>query len=293
MYTEIARNKRKTFYIMFAFVLLVGGLGWLASEYFIGTPSLMPFILAGSLIYVIISYFTGAKTALAVNGAKEISKQDNPRLWRIVENLAITEGLPMPKVYIMDDPALNAFATGRDPKHAAVCATTGILDALNDTELEGVMAHELGHVKNYDIRVSMIAFALVVVIGFIADMLLHATFFRDSDNDSGGNAFMLVLGIIAGLLAPLVASLIQLAISRRREYLADATGALATRYPEGLASALEKIALGGSTLRRQNSSTAHLFFANPLSKGAIASLFSTHPPVQERIARLRNMGNAA
>lgn len=293
MYTEIAKNKRKTFYIMFAFVLLVGGLGWLASEYFIGTPSLMPFILAGSLIYVIISYFTGAKTALAVNGAKEISKRDNPRLWRIVENLAITEGLPMPKVYVMDDPALNAFATGRDPKHAAVCATTGILEALNDTELEGVMAHELGHVKNYDIRVSMIAFALVVVIGFIADMLLHVTFFRDSDNDSGGNAFMLVLGIIAGLLAPLVASLIQLAISRRREYLADATGALATRYPEGLASALEKIALGGSSLRRQNSSTAHLFFANPLSKGAIASLFSTHPPVQERIARLRNMGNAA
>jgi heat shock protein HtpX len=293
MYTEIARNKRKTFYIMFAFVLLVGGLGWLASEYFIGSSSLMPFILIGSLIYVLISYFTGAKTALAVNGAKEISKQDDPRLWRIVENLAITEGLPMPKVYIMNDPALNAFATGRDPKHAAVCATTGILEALNDTELEGVMAHELGHVKNYDIRVSMVAFALVVVIGFIADMLLHATFFRDSDDNGGGNAFMLILGIIAGLLAPLVASLIQLAISRRREYLADATGALATRYPEGLASALEKISQGGSTLRRQNSSTAHLFFANPLSKGAIAGLFSTHPPVKERVARLRNMGNAA
>lgn len=293
MYAEIARNKRKTFYIMFAFILVVAGLGWIASEYFIGTPSLMPFILVGSLIYVVISYFTGAKTALAVNGAKEIAKRDNPRLYRIVENLAITEGLPMPKVYIMDDPALNAFATGRDPDHAAVCATTGILDAMNDTELEGVMAHELGHVKNYDIRVSMIAFALVVIIGFIADMLLHATFFRDSDNDNGGNAFMLALGIIAALLAPLVASLIQLAISRRREYLADATGALSTRYPEGLASALEKISQGGSTLRRQNSSTAHLFFANPLSKGAIAGLFSTHPPVEERIARLRNMSKAA
>lgn len=293
MYAEIARNKRKTFYIMFAFILIVAGLGWVASEYFVGTPSLMPFILAGSLIYVIISYFTGAKTAMAVNGAKEIAKRDNPRLWRIVENLAITEGLPMPKVYIMDEPALNAFATGRDPKHASVCATTGLLDALNDTELEGVMAHEMGHVKNYDIRVSMIAFALVVIIGFIADMLLHATFFRDSDNDNGGGAFMLVLGVIAAILAPFVASLIQLAISRRREYLADATGALSTRYPEGLASALEKIAQGGSTLKRQNSSTAHLFFANPLSKGAIAGLFSTHPPVEERIARLRNMGGAA
>jgi heat shock protein HtpX len=278
---------------MSVFVFVVAGLGWIASEYFVGTPSLMPFILVGSLVYVLISYFTGAKTALAVNGAQQISKQDNPRLWRIVENLAITEGLPMPKVYIMDDPALNAFATGRDPSHAAVCATTGILDALSDTELEGVMAHELGHVKNYDIRVSMIAFALVVVIGFIADMLLHATFFRDSDEDGPGGVLMLGLGIIAGLLAPLVASLIQLAISRRREYLADATGALATRYPEGLASALEKISQGGSTLRRQNSSTAHLFFANPLSKGAIAGLFSTHPPVEERIARLRSMGRTA
>jgi heat shock protein HtpX len=293
MYSEIAQNKRKTFYIMFAFVLLVAGLGWIASEYFVGSSSLMPFILAGSLLYVVISYFTGAKTALAVNGAQEISKQDNPRLWRIVENLAITEGLPMPKVYIMNDPALNAFATGRDPRHAAVCATTGILEALNDTELEGVMAHELGHVKNYDIRVSMIAFALVVVIGFIADMMLHFTFFRDNDDNNSGNALLFVFGIIAGILAPLVASLIQLAISRRREYLADATGALATRYPEGLASALEKISQGGSTLRRQNSSTAHLFFANPLSKGAIASLFSTHPPIEQRIARLRKMGRSA
>lgn len=293
MYTEIARNKRKTFYIMFAFIVIVAGLGWLASLYFVGSSTLMPFILAGSLLYVVISYFSGAKTALAVNGARKISKQDNPRLWRIVENLAITEGLPMPGVYIMDDPALNAFATGRDPKHAAVCATTGILEALDDNELEGVMAHELGHIKNYDIRVSMIAFALVVVIGFIADMLLHASFFRDSDDNSSGNTLMFVLGIVAALLAPLVASLIQMAISRRREYLADATGALATRYPEGLASALEKISQGGSSLKRQNSSTAHLFFANPLSKGAIAGLFSTHPPVEQRVARLRKMGDAA
>lgn len=288
MYSEIARNKRKTFYIMFVFVLLVSALGWIASLYFVGSSSLMPFILIGSLIYVVASYYSGSKVALAVNGAKRIEKADNPRLYRMVENLAITEGMPMPEVYVMDDPALNAFATGRDPKHSAVCATTGILEALNDNELEGVMAHELGHIKNYDIRVSMIAFALVVIIGFIADMLLHATFFRNNNNNNS-NAIILVLGIVAAILAPLVASLIQLAISRRREYLADATGALTTRYPEGLASALAKISQQGSSLRRQNSSTAHLFFANPLKKGNMAHLFSTHPPIEKRIERLNAM----
>ena len=243
----------------------------------------------GSLVYVLISYFTGAKTALAVNGAREITKRDDPRYWRIVENLAITEGMPMPKVYVMDDPAPNAFATGRDPKHAAVCATTGILDMMTDSELEGVMA--LGHIKNYDIRVSMIAFALVVIVGFIADMLLHMSIFRDNDNNNS-NLFFFV-GIAAAILAPFVATLIQLAISRRREYLADATGALATRYPEGLASALEKIGQYGSGLQRQNTSTAHLFFANPLKGGNIAALFSTHPPVEERVRRLREMGRKA
>lgn len=289
MYKEIAANKRKTVYIMLFFVVLVAGLGWIVSQY-LGQPLLTPFIVVGALLYATFSYFSGSKMALAVNGAKEISKQDNPRLWRIVENLAITEGMPMPKVYIMEDPAPNAFATGRDPKHAVVCATTGILEIMNDTELEGVMAHELGHIKNYDIRVSMIAFALVVIIGFIADILLHFSFFRNNDNEGGNsNSLMLVLGIAAGLLAPLVASLIQLAISRRREYLADATGALATRYPEGLASALEKIGQYGSSLQKQNSSTAHLFFANPLKSGAIAGLFSTHPPVEERVKRLRSM----
>lgn len=293
MYSEIAGNKRKTVYIMLFFIALVAALGWIVSGYF-GEPLLTPYILVGALVYVLISYYTGSKTALAINGAQEIQKKDNPRLWRIVENLAITEGMPMPKVYIMEDPALNAFATGRDPKHAAVCATTGILDALEDNELEGVMAHELGHVKNYDIRVSMIAFALVVVIGIISDILLRLSFFRGSNNDNGNsNSLFVVLGIAASILAPLVALLIQLAISRRREYLADATGALSTRYPEGLASALEKISQGGSTLQKQSSSTAHLFFANPLQKGAIAGLFSTHPPIEERVKRLRNMGNAA
>jgi heat shock protein HtpX len=168
-----------------------------------------------------------------------------------------------------------------------VCATAGLLDIMTDTELEGVIGHELGHVKNYDIRVSMIAFALVVVIGFLADILLRLSWFRDGD-DNGGNAFI-IIGIAAGILAPLVAVMIQMAISRKREYLADATGALSTRYPEGLASALEKIGQYGSVMKKQNSSTAHLFFANPLKKGSIASLFSTHPPVEERVRRLRSM----
>ncbi|MEO6513844.1 MAG: M48 family metalloprotease [Candidatus Saccharimonadales bacterium] len=290
MYSEIAANKRKTVFIMLVFVALIGLLSWLFSAYFGSSPSIFYGALIGSVVYALITYFAGGRMSLAVNGAREIKKQDNPRLWRIVENLSITDGLPMPKVYIMDDPAPNAFATGRDPKHAAVCATTGILDIMTDTELEGVFAHEMGHIKNYDIRVSMIAFALTAVISLLADAFLRMSWFRSNDRENN-NQLMLILGIVGAVLAPLVASLIQLAISRRREYLADATGALTTRYPEGLASALEKIGLAGSATRKQNTSTAHLFFANPLKGGAIAGLFSTHPPLQERIARLRKMEN--
>ncbi len=286
MYSEIAANKFKSWVIIGAFLALVGGLGWLLSWY-VGSPSLTVGVLVGGAIYALVMYFAGSKVSLAVNGAKQISKQDNPRLWRIVENLSITEGLPMPKVYIMNDPAPNAFATGRNPQHAAVCATTGLLEIMDDTELEGVFAHEMGHVKNYDIRVSMIAFALTLVVSFIADMMLHMTWFRDSDEDSG--PLMVVFAILGALLAPLVATMIQLAITRRREYLADATGALATRYPEGLAQALEKIQAYGSQTRVQNSSTAHLFFANPLRGSAISNLFSTHPPLEDRIRRLRSM----
>lgn len=287
MYSNIAANKRKTFYIFFFFIVLIAGLGFLVAQY-LGHPIITPFVIAGSLIYALITYYSGAKMAVAVNGAQEIQKKDNPRYWRIVENLAITNGMPMPKVYIMDDPAPNAFATGRDPKHAIVCATTGLLDIMTDTELEGVMAHEMGHVKNYDIRVSMYAFALVSVISILADTILHMTLFSNRDNRS---PYEYIFAIAAIVIAPIAATLIQLSISRRREYLADATGALTTRYPEGLASALEKIGQYGSTLRKPNSSTAHLFFANPLSKGSLAGLFSTHPPVEDRIRILREMGN--
>jgi heat shock protein HtpX len=292
MYSEIAANKRKTVIIMVVFVLLVAAVAWLFSKYIGGSPTIFYGALVGSLIYALITYFSGSRLALAVNGAKEIKKQDNPRLWRIVENLSITEGLPMPRVFIMDDPAPNAFATGRDPQHAAVCSTTGLLDIMKDDELEGVFAHELGHVKNYDIRVSMIAFALTAVISLLADIMLHLTWFR-SDNRENNNQIFMIMGIVGAILAPLVATMIQLAISRQREYLADATGALATRYPEGLARALEKIGQYGSATQRQNTATAHLFFANPLRGGSLAGLFSTHPPVEERIARLRSMGTRA
>lgn len=288
MYKEIASNKRKTIFLMLLFVALTAGLGWLFSLY-VGEPAITPYVLIGAAVYALISYLAGSRMALAFNGAHEIQKRDNPRLWRIVENLSITNGMPMPKVYIIDDPAPNAMATGRDPKHASVAATTGILDMMTDSELEGVMAHELGHIKNYDIRVSMIAFALVAVISIIADIILRMTFFRDRDSREGSGLFF-IIGIAAAILTPLIASFIQLAISRRREYLADATGALTTRHPEGLASALEKIGKYGSTLKRQNASTAHLFFANPLKGKNIVALFSTHPPVEDRVAKLRDMG---
>jgi heat shock protein HtpX len=289
MYKEISHNKHKTFLLMALFVGLVAALGWLFGQ-FSDQPAITPYVLIGAGVYALISYFAGSRIALAFSGAREIRKRDNPRLWRIVENLAITNGMPMPKVYIIDDPAPNAMATGRDPQHASVAATTGILDIMTDTELEGVMAHELGHVKNYDIRVSMIAFALVAVVSIIADIMLRMVWFRDSDDDNGGNALFFVLGIAAAVVAPLVATFIQLAISRRREYLADATGALTTRHPEGLANALEKIGQYGSTMKRQNASTAHLFFANPLKGKSFLGLFSTHPPVEDRVAKLRGMG---
>ncbi|HTE22273.1 MAG TPA: M48 family metalloprotease [Candidatus Limnocylindria bacterium] len=289
MYKEIAHNKRRTALLMALFVVLVGGLGWVFSWY-AGKPAITPYVLIGAGLYALFSYVAGSKMALAFNGAHEIQKRDNPRLWRIVENLSITNGMPMPKVYVIDDPAPNAMATGRDPRHAAVAATTGILDAMTDTELEGVMAHEMGHVKNYDIRVSMVAFALVAVVSIIADIMLRMAWFRDGDDDNGGNNLFFVLGIVAAILAPVIAVCIQLAISRRREYLADATGAMTTRHPEGLANALEKIGQHGSALKRQNTSTAHLFFANPLKNKGIMNLFSTHPPIEDRVARLRGMG---
>lgn len=288
MYSAIAANKRRTWLILFMFIVFIAGLSYLIGQLYGGGLYFTALALAIALIYALIQYFAAAKLALAVNGAKEIRKSDAPEYYRIVENLSIASGLPMPKVYIMNDPAPNAFATGRDPKHAAVAATTGLLEIMDKSELEAVMAHELGHVKNYDIRVMMIVFGLVSAVGIIADFISYSFWFRDQE-ESPHPAFF-VIGIIAAILAPFVAMLIQFAVSRRREYLADSTGALLTRHPEGLASALEKIAAYGSTMRKPSPSTAHLFFANPLSGKAFSNLFSTHPPVEERIARLREMG---
>jgi heat shock protein HtpX len=216
MYEQISSNKRRTVFLLFFFIVIIWGLAWVIAQT-TGRPGLLFVFGLFSLLYSIFSYFAGAKIALAVNGAKEISKKDDPRLWRTVENLAITEGLPMPKVYIMKDPAPNAFATGRNYDKSAVCATTGLLDMMNDTELEGVIAHELGHIKNYDMRVNTIAFALVGIISMIADMFWHISLFGGDDNDSP--AWIRILAIVAVILAPIAATLLQLAISRRREYL--------------------------------------------------------------------------
>lgn len=290
MYSDIAKNKRKTILIMVIFLVFLGLMIWIFDKFLGGSTGVFYGGLIGALFYVIITYYAGSKMALAVNQAKEIQKRDNPRLYRIVENLAITDGVPTPRVFIMNDPAPNAFATGRDPKHSAVCVTSGLLDMMDDQELQGVLAHEMGHVKNYDIRVAMVAFALTAVISLIADIIIRVVWFSD---DNENNQVFFILGIVAAILAPFVALLIQMAVSRQREYLADATGALTTRYPEGLASALEKIKKTGSVAKHQNTATAHLFFVNPLKKGSLTGLFSTHPPLDDRIKRLRSMGTHA
>lgn len=287
MYSAIAANKRNTFFIILLFIAIIAGLGWVFSVAY-GSTGILWGALIGAAVYALIQYFAAAKLALSMNGAKEIQKSDNPRLYRIVENLAITRGMTMPKVYIVDDPAPNAFATGRDPQHAHVAATSGILELMNDRELEAVMAHEMGHVENYDIRVMMVVVGLVSAIGFIADILMRIMWFSD-DDERPSNPIFIVLAVVAGLLSPVVAALVQAAVSRQREYLADATGALTTRDPEALASALEKIGSVGSTVRRQNSSTAHLYFANPLRAQSLLNIFSTHPPIEQRVARLRSI----
>jgi heat shock protein HtpX len=285
MYKAIAANKRNTVIIMAVFVGLVGAVGWAISYiYGNGNQSIALWVIGAALVYAIIQYFAASKLAVAMTGAREIEKRDNPRLYRIVENLTIATGMPMPKVYVIDDPAPNAFATGRDPQHAIVAATTGLMDIMSDRELEAVMAHEISHVRNYDIRVSMIAFGLVAAIGILSDIALRMLFF--SDRREGTNPIILIVGIILIILAPIIALLVQMAVSRQREYLADASGALTTRDSEGLASALEKLKDHARPMKRQNTSTAHLFFSNPLKSGGISKLFSTHPPLDERIARL-------
>ena len=271
---------------MAVFVALIGVIG-IVVGYLNDNYSLSVTILVMAAIYALIQYFAASSLAMAMTGAKEIQKQDAPELWRTVENLAIASGVPMPKVYLINDPAPNAFATGRDPKHAIVGATTGLLEIMDKRELEAVMAHEMSHVQNYDIRVSMIAFGLVSAIGLLADVALRMMFFGDS-RDRNVHPMVYVLGLAVVILAPILAAITQMAISRQREYLADASGALMTRDSEGLASALGKLRDYGRPMQKQTTSTANLFLSDPLKPGFFAKLFSTHPPIDERIARLRN-----
>lgn len=285
MYRAIAANKRNTLLIIVLFVIIIGLLGLLADYLYGGGFGIFIGTLIGAGVYTLIQYYAAGSQALSLAGAHPITKADNPRLYRIVENLAITEGLPMPRVYVIDDPAPNAFATGRDPKHASVAATTGLLEIMTDRELAGVMAHEMGHVKNYDIRVSTIVFGLVVAVGFIADILLRMAFWGGNRNNNG-NPIMLVLGLAAMVIAPIVAAVVQAAVSRQREYLADATGALTTRDPEALASALQKLGDYARPMRRQNSTMAHLYISDPMKPGVMDRMFATHPPIPERVKRL-------
>lgn len=294
MYSAISRNKRNTVIIMLIFLLIIGGLGVLAA-YIYQSAQVAYFVIGFATLYALIQFFAASHLAMAVNGGREIAKQEAPELYRIVENLAISVGLPTPRIFIIDDPAPNAFATGRNPQTAMVAVTTGLLDLMDKRELTAVLAHEMSHVQNYDILVNMIVFGLVSAIGMICDLLIRITLFGDrgnSRNNNGGDAYMMIFGLIAMIISPIVAFAVQMAVSRQREYLADANGTLIDRDPDAMISALEKLRDGGEKpMKRHNSATAHMFFANPLKPGFFSRLFSTHPPLEDRIARIKKNAN--
>ncbi|MEN9603655.1 MAG: hypothetical protein RLZZ06_205 [Actinomycetota bacterium] len=293
MYRAIAANKRNTVFIIGGFLALIGGLAY-AWGYYSGSYSSVIPILIFVAGYTVFQYFAASSIAVAMSGAQPIEKADNPRLWRIVENISIAQGLPMPKVYIIPDEAPNAFATGRNPKTAVVAATSGLLAIMDDKELEGVMAHEMGHVKNYDILVSTIVFGLVSAIGILADFAMRMAFWSNLGrrrDDNGFGAALLLVGIVGSLISFILGPLISAAVSRQREYLADATGAEITRYPDGLASALKKLGEYGRPMRRKSSAMAHMYIADPIKPGLVERLFSTHPPIPKRIERLNEMAS--
>lgn len=294
MYSAIARNKRNTWFILTGFVLFLGGIGLLAGWLMGNNWWVTGFILVFAAGYATFQYFFADREAIAMSGAVEVSKQDAPRYYRLVENLCITTGTPMPRLYVVEDPAPNAFATGRKPDEASITVTTGLFELMTDRELDGVLAHELGHIRNYDIRVSLIVFGLVVAVGILADIFMRVAFFGGGRRGGNGQAqlLFLIFGIVAALVAPLLAGAVQAAISRQREYLADATGAMTTRDPDGLASALGKLAQHGQPLKRANTSMAHLWIADPLRPNALARMFATHPPLADRITRLQTMGGS-
>jgi heat shock protein HtpX len=295
-YDVIRSNKRKSIFLIVIFVLIILAIGW-AVNVFEGQSGAYRIIFLAALISIfsaLIGYYGGAAIALRTNSAHEITKEDNPYLYRMVENLCITSGLPMPRVYVVDDPAINAFATGRNPKHAHIAVTTGALAKLENEELEGVVAHELSHVQNYDILFLTLVVVLVGTIVLLSDVFFRFRLFggRGNNRNGIGGIFMLI-ALILLILSPIIAQLIKFAISRKREYLADASGALLTRYPQGLAHALRKIQADDLKMQHVNNATAHLFLANPFGaanvKGGMAKLFSTHPPIEERIAALEKM----
>ena len=298
-YTEVSSNRFKTWVIMVGFAFFITFVIFIfGSAYGLDMPSALGFsgfalIIAGIMNFI--AYYNSDKMVMAISQAKQIQKKDNPTLFRTVENLTIASGLPMPKIYIIDDTAPNAFATGRDPNHAAIAFTTGILSKLNKLELEGVTAHELSHVGNYDTRLMSVVSILVGTVALAADFFLRMSFYSRRDRDrEGGSGIFLVLGIVMAILAPIVAMLIQLAISRKREYLADASGTLITRNPDSLADALLKLSKDTEPLEAANKATAHLYIVNPLKNrkdaiGWFAGLFNTHPPIEERVKKLRTM----
>lgn len=287
MYKQIEENKRKTVLIIVVFVLMIAAISMLFA-WFYNDPFLAIWTTVIAIIYAVIQYFISASLAMTMTGAKEIVKKDNPRLYNIVENLSITTGLPMPKVYVINDKAPNAFATGRDPKHAAVAATTGLMDIMDDKELTAVMAHEMSHVKNYDIRVSMVVFGLTCVIGLISDLAFRMMFYGSRRRDNEGSPVGYVLILVAAVLSPIIASLAQMAVSRQREYLADASAVNITRYPEGMIGALKKLQSHSQPMKSQNIATEAMYINNPLRKGFFNNLFSSHPPLEKRIERLEH-----
>lgn len=286
MYQLIAKNKRRSFLLIVVFSLLVLGLGYALSLYTRDGEILFLGIFVFNLIAILVSFYGGDKLALATTGARRIEKADDPELFNIVENLALTAGIPMPAVYIIPDQALNAFATGRDPQHASVAITVGLRQVLDRNELEAVMGHELSHVKHYDTRLMMLTAVLFGMVTLIADLLWRLAFRGDRDRKSAAPIF-LVAALAAAVLAPIAAQLIKFAISRQREYLADGGAVLLTRYPEAMISALQKIS-SNAQLSGHHEATAHMFIYSPLRpESFVSKLFSTHPPLAERIAAIQ------
>ena len=284
MYSSISQNKRNTVIIFSLFIAIISGIG-LYFSYIYNDLIIFIFTLIFAIFYALFQYKISTAITLKMNGAEPISKKDAPEFYSIVESLSITAGLPMPKLYIINDSSMNAFAAGTNPENSVICATTGLLENMDKVEIEGVMAHEISHIKNYDIRVSMAAVALTAVIGMLSDIALRFIFLNDDDEDSK-NPIALILGLFFVLISPLLATITRLAISRQREFLADATAVSLTRYPDGLISALEKLK-NNKPLERQNSTTASLFISNPMKQGFFQRLFSTHPPLDDRIKRLK------